>query len=170
MMDYLVGIDPGLNGGIVSIDMDGQIIFKWTMPIIDSGKSKREIDLVALRGIFDEVKEAKMVFIEKVGAMPGQGVSSMFKFGKVFGYLEAMIAAFQMPYIMVTPQQWSKEMHFGLSRDLKPKDRSLLVLNRLYPKIDLRATERSKKPHDGLLDALLIAEYGRRKTTQTNKF
>jgi len=170
MIDYLVGIDPGLQGGVVSIDMDGQIIYKWTMPIIEGGKGKKEIDLVALREIFDEIKEAKMVYIEKVGAMPKQGVSSMFKFGKVFGYLEAMLAAFQIPYIMVTPQQWSKEIHFGLSRDLKPKERSLVVLNRMYPKVDLRVTERSKKPHDGLLDALLIAEYGRRKTTLTSKF
>ena len=43
---------------------------------------------------------------------------------------------------------------------LKTKEMSLVSAQRLYPGADLRASTRCKKPHDGIVDALLIATYG----------
>lgn len=160
--DYILAIDPGLSGGLVTMDMKGEIIFKWIMPVYQVKKGQNSIDLNELREIFDEIKGAKHAYLEKVSAMPGQGVSSMFKFGRVYGQLESMLAAFQIPYTLVTPQAWTKFMHVGLDKKLKPKQRSLLVFKRIYPKLDITPSERSKKPHEGLLDAILIAEYARR--------
>ena len=42
------------------------------------------------------------------------------------------------------------------------KNTSIDLCKRLFPDINLLATPRSRKPHDGMAEALLIAEYGRR--------
>lgn len=167
----VMGIDPGLTGGIVVLGEDRKLLAKYPIPSIittkkmSGGKTKRTsaIDLNGLRKIFEEWADfIDVVYLEKVSAMPNQGVVSVFKFGRVFGILEAMVAAYKMPVVMVTPRTWCKTMHKGVSPDLSPKAKSGVVLGRLFPEIDLRATERSKKPHEGMLDALLIAEYGRK--------
>lgn len=95
--------------------------------------------------------------VEKVGAMPGQGVVSMFKFGENFGMIQGILQAFGIPYELVTPQKWKKE--FGVTAD---KNTSIEVCKRLFPDVNLKRTERCKKEHDGMAEALLMAEYARR--------
>ena len=89
--------------------------------------------------------------------MPGQGVVSMFNFGMNFGFIQGVLKAYRIPYELVTPQKWKKE--FSCTSD---KNTSIEVCKRLFPKVNLKATERCKKDHDGMAEALLIAEYGRR--------
>lgn len=120
-----------------------------------------EIDFKELRKIFGSLQDVFGI-LEKVSAMPGQGVSSMFKFGRVFGALQSCLHIFQIPHVEVTPQRWQKSLHEGISRDLDPKKRSLIAVQRLFPEANLLATERSRVPHDGYVDALLLAEFGRR--------
>jgi crossover junction endodeoxyribonuclease RuvC len=105
-----------------------------------------------------------IVFIEKVSSMPKQGVASMFKFGRTVGALQAMLAAFKRRFQEVTPQAWQKVMHEGVNKKSmpNPKQRSVIVVKRLFPNENLLASARCKKPHEGFVDALLIAEYGRR--------
>lgn len=97
-----------------------------------------------------------MAVLEHVGAMPGQGVTSMFSFGENFGYLKGLLEAFEIPYELVRPQRWKKE--FGISG----KNQSVEVCKRLFPGVSLRRTERCKKDHDGMAEALLMAEFARR--------
>jgi len=165
-MNYL-GIDPGLSGGLALIGKDG-VLWAEDMPTITvkSGKkNQRFIDLVALRtlivgALFVGIPSQPVhVFIEKVSAMPGQGVSSMFKFGRGFGNIEAMIAAFELPFTMIHPKTWQKEMLRDIPGD--GKGRSVLAAQRLFPDTNL-VPFGCKKPSDGRADALLIAEYGRR--------
>lgn len=167
MSKNIIGIDPGFKGGIVLLNSEGELLEKWVMPIIgsDRNKAKREIDFSELRTIFQQLSELKgscHCFIEKVHAMPKQGVSSMFKMGLACGAIEAMVAAFNIPYSKITPQSWNKAMHEGLNKEIKTKDRSLIVYKRAYSGVDLFNGPRSGKPHEGVLDALLIAEHGRR--------
>jgi crossover junction endodeoxyribonuclease RuvC len=56
-----------------------------------------------------------LAIIEKVGARPGQGVSSMFRFGQSFGTIIGVVAALQIPVRFVTPGRWKK--HYGLAAD-----------------------------------------------------
>ena len=168
--DDILGIDPGLDGGIVRLSPEGSLVGKWIMPTIDAVKKKakgktsksRSLDLAALSNIMNQNSDVKHCYMESVSARPGQGVSSMFKFGRVFGNLESMLVAHKIAHTLVTPPAWTKIMHKGLDKSLEPKKRSQIIFNRLFPAIDLRKSERAIKPHDGLLDALLIAEYGRR--------
>ncbi len=175
----IMGIDPGITGGIVVLDENQKVLAKHAMPAIitkkqttstktgkTTTKTTTQLDLKVIAQILEEWADyVDMVYLEKVAAMPNQGVSSVFKFGRVYGALEGMVTAFKMPMTLVTPAQWCKELHKGVSASMQPKDKSRVVIGRLFPKVDLRATERSKKPHEGMVDALLISEYGRRLLT-----
>lgn len=161
-----IGIDPGQKGGIVAITDNRKVIVSEVMPTIGG----KEIDAPGLREILYSLKcqatEQNVpitAFLEKVRARPGQGVVSMFTFGRGLGIVEGVIAGLQIPSQQVIPGTWVKEMHEGLDLRLNPKARSLLVVRRLYPNLNLLATTKSKNMHDGLIDAALIATYGMRK-------
>ena len=81
----------------------------------------------------------------------------MFNFGKNFGFILGLLTQAFIPYELVTPQKWKKE--FGVTRD---KNTSIAVAKRLFPKADLKRTARCRKEHDGMAEALLIAEWKRR--------
>lgn len=169
-MHRTVGIDPGNSGGFCVITEfdDGTSEFHFTsMPIIRSvttkankKKTSTQLDYFKLAEIFETFGGAT-VFLEKVSAMPGQGVVSMFNFGMAFGSLKALLHAYKLKHYETTPQAWQKVMHEGVSKDLDAKARSLVVYRRLFPNLNL-IKEGCKFPDEGYIDALLIAEYGRR--------
>ena len=140
-----IGVDPGKNGGIAIIDSDGVIAFPFS----------EERLLIELDGIAQEYE--CICYLEHVHAMPKQGVSSTFNFGMNFGFIQGVLKAYEIPYELVTPQKWKKE--FSCTSD---KNTSIEVCKRLFPGVNLKATDRCKKDHDGIAEALLIAEYGRR--------
>ena len=140
-----IGVDPGKSGGIAIIDSDGVIAFPFS----------EERLLIELDGIAQEYE--CICYLEHVHAMPKQGVSSTFNFGMNFGFIQGVLKAYEIPYELVTPQKWKKE--FSCTSD---KNTSIEVCKRLFPGVNLKATDRCKKDHDGIAEALLIAEYGRR--------
>lgn len=140
-----IGVDPGKNGGIAIIDNDGAVVFSFS----------EERLLIELDSISQEYE--CICYLEHVHAMPKQGVSSTFNFGMNFGFIQGVLKAYNIPYELVTPQKWKKE--FSCTSD---KNTSIEVCKRLFPNVNLKATERCKKDHDGMAEALLIAEYGRR--------
>ncbi|UOF76915.1 holliday junction resolvasE [Bacteriophage sp.] len=128
-----------------------------------------EIDGHGIAGVLEGIRDAQVIIgIEKVGAMPGQGVTSMFSFGFGCGMLEGVIQTLGLPYVKITPQTWQKLAFQGVTPIYKTergkdkpdtKKMALTAVNRLYPSANLLATERSKVPHKGIIDALLIAHY-----------
>lgn len=153
-----IGIDPGKNGGIAVIND------KFPKPVNITVYKYSDDDLidvidVCTKGSSIAVhrdEEIKCV-LEKVNAMPGQGVVSMFNFGQNFGFIQGVLKAYEIPFELVPPQKWKKE--FSVTSD---KNTSIEVAKRLFPGVNLKATDRCRKDHDGMAEALLIAEYGRR--------
>lgn len=146
-----IGIDPGASGalGIIYSDENGNPIRIKVIPFEE----------LAYRDALATCVDSRVVCcLEKVGAMPGQGVVSMFNFGRNFGFIQGLLQANKIPYQLVPPQTWKKE--FSLSSD---KQGSIDVCKRLFPDINLLATPRSRKENDGMAEALLMAEYARRK-------
>lgn len=90
--------------------------------------------------------------------MPGQGVTSMFNFGKGFGWILGTLEAYSVPYELIRPQKWKKE--FSVTSD---KNTSINVCKRLFPQVSLLPSEKCRKDNDGMAEALLLAEYARRK-------
>ena len=142
-----IGFDPGKDGAAAFLWNGENLLVPFDKAVyIDVVKSFRN------KGF-----EARAV-VEHVGAMPGQGSVSMFNFGTSFGWLQGMLEALEIPYELVLPQKWKKE--FGCTSD---KNTSIDVAKRLFPKVSLFRTERCKKEHDGMAEALLMAEYARRR-------
>lgn len=111
-MKYFMGIDPGQSGGIACITEERELVFAVKMPSNE-------------RDIYKEI-QGKIYFclIEKVHAMPKQGVSSTFKFGMGYGGLRMALIGNEVPFDEVTPQKWQK----GLSIPKRiPHDKTMLV-------------------------------------------
>lgn len=142
-----IGIDPGKDGAMAVIAPDAKTVFPFDR---DGYRNALE----CLCGFADNCR----CCLERVGAMPGQGVTSMFKFGENFGFIQGLLTAYSIPYELVTPQKWKKE--FQITGD---KNGSIAVCKRLFPGVSLRRTERCKTDHDGMAEALLMAEYARRR-------
>jgi crossover junction endodeoxyribonuclease RuvC len=158
----ILGIDPGLDGGVALVTKDMSAIYEPLVSI--DVKKGRILDIAWLRDWLRIRKEngLSMALLEFVAARPGQGVSSTFKFGRTYGQIEGLLVALEIPYQLVTPQQWTKEMHSGVEAG-DSKAKSLIAVQRLFPGLNLRATPRSTTAHLGIVDALLIAAYGQRR-------
>lgn len=155
----ILGIDPGLSGGLVLISSDKKhpvILLKEIMPVIGGDlDNKKLIDIYNFcMGMSDN---ELVIALEQVSAMPGQGVSSMFKFGAVFGALRALCDFSGVKYHLIRPQKWQKLVHEGVKKDLKPKDKAVISAKRIFPNEKFLASERCKVAHSGLVDACLIA-------------
>lgn len=140
-----IGIDPGKSGGLALIE-EG---ISFAVPF-------DEKSYIATLQTVDPTQS--VVCLEHVHAMPKQGVTSMFSFGTNFGWIQGVLSAFGIPYELVTPQKWKKE--FSITAD---KNLAVDVCKRLFPGVSLRRSERCTKEHDGMCEALLMAEYARRK-------
>ena len=97
-------------------------------------------------------KDNIRVIIEKVSAMPGQGVTSMFNFGQSFGILKGICSAMQLSMFFVRPAKWKK--YFGLINSEKDASRTRAI--EIFPYF---SSELSKKKDSNKADAILIASF-----------
>jgi crossover junction endodeoxyribonuclease RuvC len=148
------------------LNVDGCTQIKQVMPTITIQHGKRNVTVIDTAQLQASMLafEPDHVYIERQQAMPGQGVSSMFSIGYGFGLLSGLLAGMRIPYTVVRAQTWQKEMLKGAGAlsGSDTKGASYLVCTRMWPAQDWRANPRCKNYHDGLCDAALIAEYGRR--------
>lgn len=152
-MTLTVGIDPGLSGAIAVLNATGEAELVADLPVIRDGKLSW-IDAQGLTSILIDTLQARpaRAIIERVQAFPGQGRSSSFNFGVVFGSILALVQARHLPIELVTPAKWKAAL--GLSAD---KQRSLDKARLLFPMADLRLQK-----HEGRAEALLIAHWAQR--------
>lgn len=140
-----IGIDPGKKGSLALLE-DGRVsIFPFD-----------EDTYINVLGKVDP--HAAVCCLEHVGAMPGQGVTSMFNFGTNFGFIQGVLRAYKIPFELVRPQKWKKE--FSITGD---KNSSIQVCKRLFPEVSLLRTEKCKKEDDNVAESVLLAEFARRK-------
>lgn len=149
----ILGIDPGLKGGFGILNFEDQCYNSYKMPVVSNGTKK----ILDERNIITILVDNKpdIVIIEKVGAMPKQGVTSMFNFGCSWGMLRGMCAGLFIPYELVTPQAWKKVVLQGTKKD---KGSAISYVLRRYPDLNVDGG----KLDDGQADAICLAEYGRR--------
>ena len=102
-----------------------------------------------------------LAVIEAAQAMPGQGVTSMFSIGKGYGLWLGLLAGLGIACETVHPRRWSNAMLADVNKG-DTKAAAAVVAARLFPLLNLRATDRCRKPHEGMVDALLIGEWKRR--------
>ena len=145
MKEYIIGIDPGAIGGITVLrTKDYKVVESIAMPATRT-------DIWEKISAYSGKAEA---YLEKVGAMPGQGVSSTFKFGNQYGHLQMALTAAGIPYYDITPGKWQKALGL-LTRPnetkTEHKNRMKGAAQQYFPgtKVTLKNS-----------DSLLIAFYG----------
>ena len=175
MSRLYIGIDLGKEGEIALLDDEGKYLDRFLMPKIGN-----EYDLKGFDDIFKAFSPLDChVVLEDVHAIHGSSAKATWSFSGGKHILMMGLVSNGIPYTLVQPKAWQKEMWQGIPEQRKPskKDKngklrkgamdtkamSLMASKRLYPSIDFRKTERSKIAHDGIVDAILMAGYCYRK-------
>lgn len=152
-----IGIDPGSKGFITVIGEE--ITYK---SIADSTR-------LELSDFLSQFKNQDVACVmEEVHAIFGSSAKGTFNFGEIFGLLQGLLIANEIPYTLIPPKVWQKEMwthsdEVKLNGKIDTKKTSINVATRLYPREDLKRTPSCKLIDDNKVDSLLIATYAKRK-------
>lgn len=114
--DYIIGIDPGLSGGITILNGSKDEMEVFHMPINTSIKGTKkkpkkanEIDCQGIIDILSKVKDKRVLFvIERVTSRGGEAPNRAFNFGYGWGYIQGVAWTLGFDVEIVTPQKWKK--------------------------------------------------------------
>jgi hypothetical protein len=169
----IIGIDNGLDGGIVALSPIAGLspIAKFTMPTRSvtyparkktAAKVVREIDTRGLVAILEQIegpRDSITVYFEhcpfhadRAETMRSMALSA----GKILAVLEAK----NFKTIRILSFDWHPVILGKVPRGETKAYAKAKALD-MWPQESWTATERSTKAHDGMIDAALIAEYGR---------
>lgn len=168
---YFIGIDIGDKGGISIQNSLNSDIYSIPMPLI----ADKVLDLQKLSQILFEyrTKDCHVVF-EDLHALFKASAGSTFNFGFSCGAVEALVNCYCLPYTKVAAKVWQKTMFEGVRQITKKsnnkkgfqvdtKAMALVAVTRLFPHAKLVfGGARAKKPHDGVVDSILMSEYCKR--------
>jgi len=145
----ILGIDPGLDGGLAIIDGSAIELLETIPTQTKSGFIKRQVDAQKLSNIL-RVYPDLVCYLEGVASRPGQGVASVFSFGDTYGAIRGVLGALNIPVYTVSPSKWKKAL------EVSSKEDSLKASKDLFPSVQFK-----KKDHN-IAEALLIAYYGQK--------
>lgn len=166
-----IGIDCGLDGAIAVLDESGRIRLRRKMPTVKVGKG-RKIDLIDLETFIQSPLGPTQMYNEMTYAIEDPGghapsAAGLRSMTYSFAVTEAFVSSTRERYDLVRALEWQrtfwKKPKMPKGQKFDTKAAALTAARKLWPKEDFLATERSSKPHEGIVDALLIAEHIRRK-------
>ena len=171
---YYMGVDPGLNGSFVVISGD-VIRCKLVMPTISAtskkGKRKGEIDQNGVLSFLSCLPPQTHAVIEEQIPVRNQHIQANHTTAKNYGILLMALTASHISYREVPSNKW--QSHFGIvpntgKKGKTTKQQALVIAQKLYPGTDFRRSQRAYVPHDGIVDAALIANYSQFLFLQTS--
>ncbi len=145
----VTAIDPGLSGAVARL-------VRGVLCVRRDFKVRRDI----VHAVQVLVPHSDMVVIEFVHAMPGEGVVSVFSFGKSTGTAFGAVESIHSPDpVEVAPQAWQNFFKRLLNIDLKTKFKEVTreVAAQLFP---LQSALFLRKKDHNTADAALLAVYG----------
>jgi crossover junction endodeoxyribonuclease RuvC len=147
------GIDPGFTGALAFLNpATGKIVDVMDVPVIETKTGKRRVDVWTLAKRVDVMAEyVEAAALEAPGAMPGQGVSSMFRFGETCGIIEGVLVANFIKLHRVAPAKWKRDLNVPAG-----KDEARALASRLWPD---SAGLWARKKDDGRAEAALLARW-----------
>lgn len=161
-----IGIDPGSKGFIAVMHPDD------TREYCSLQDCDYHDIALFLKNIKTVCEESCVCCMEEIHAILGSSAKSTFSFGETFGVLQGLLIALEIPYHLVPPKTWQKEIWISHDKVVKSycgkkstdnKATSINAARRLFPTEDFRRTSKCKNVDDNKCDATLICEYGRRK-------
>lgn len=159
-----MGIDVG-GKGFITTQKDGHFCHY----------SIEDNDYYQLSEIMAEIRKEKEIVcvIEDIHSIYGASAKSTFNFGFCKGYLIGLLAANRIPYHLIPPKEWQKEIWSNADKVVKyssdgkkstdTKNTSINACKRIFPHLDLRKNERCRNIDDNKVDSILMSEYARRK-------
>jgi hypothetical protein len=153
MIRYL-GVDCGLSGALAVVEMiDGipALADVIDMPVVGSGAKARVNVLAVAQWI--RSRAPSLAYIERGQAMPRQGVSSSFLYGRSIGAVEAAVTLCQVPITIVEPSVWKRQFHLNGG----DKEQSRLLALQKFPQ--QHALLARKRDHNRS-EAILLAVWG----------
>lgn len=187
---FILGADPGKHGAVFLYPVEVQATKASCVAIPIAKDSNGDMDSVYLYNSLIPYKDTILAaFKEHVHAVAGNSATSMFSFGESNGCLKVVLqllscqSATRFPIYEVSPATWQKVAWEGtpkvdgiavvdkktglIKRDADgnmvfkadPKATSFAAASRRFPDMDF-IPEGCRAPHDGVIDAALIAYYG----------
>lgn len=159
MAKYYLGFDPGAHGAL-SVIHEGTID-TFSFEDFDITDICQELKIIiAQNDCYAVVEDVHSVF--------GSSAKSTFNFGFNKGWIIGVLTALHIPYSMIPPKEWQNGVWERCDKvmdgkKVKTKETSINCAKRIFPNVDLRRTPKCKNADDGICDALLMAEYARRK-------
>lgn len=150
----VLGVDPGAGGALAMLDTDLAALVVCDMPVavVRVGKQqRRQISEIWLADTL-RLYQPDQAFIERVHALPKQGVTSSFSFGLAYGMVRGVLAGLGVPITLITPNEWKKSFRLG-----PDKNEARLVAARLFP---ANASFFTRVRDDGRAEAALLALFG----------
>lgn len=151
----LLGIDPGLDGALALLTPhpSAPLVQTINMPTLTITKAKRDLDPHTL---YRELLHRRLghAFLERQYGIPGQNSASVFGQGKNYGIVIGILAALGIPFTIIAPNVWKKELQVPAA-----KDGARARANQLLP---YAADQWLRKKDDGRAEAAMIALYGYR--------
>lgn len=161
-----IGIDPGSKGFIAVVYPEGGKEF-LALNDTDYHDVAKWLD-----GVNVMSEKNCVCCMESIHTVFGSSAKATFSFGETFGVLQGLLIALGIPYHLVPPKMWQKEIWItqdkvyktaGGKKSVDNKPTSINAARRLFPDVDFRRTPKCTKMDDNKCDAMLICEYGRRK-------
>lgn len=154
----VLGIDPGLDGGLVALDERRTVLLAERMPTLGTGKRTLDLPVIALSTADLLDAGPVRVVLEKQAPRPRDGKVSAFKTGFGYGQLCGLFAGLRLPVKVVAPRDWQRVVCRSLPK-MDTKARTILAVEQQLPELDL-TPGRCRKPHTGLADAAGLALWG----------
>lgn len=156
----LISCDPGAHGFLCAYNPDKDT--RAYLSIEDSTRAE-------IAHFLAQYKDKSVAIMEEVHALVNSSAKATFAFGEIFGFLKGLFTALDIPFSLVPPQTWQKEIWiasdkvFKEGKKIDTKKTSINSATRLFPTVDFRKNDRCRTIDDNKVDATLIGEYARRK-------
>lgn len=160
-IDAVLGVDPGVSGGLALLDADGRVLGCWDTPTYKRGKgAARDYDrpeCVELVRQAAALRPGVVLLVELLRSFPGRpgmgsGNVANYQRGRSVELWATAAAAVGVRHEEILPKDWQRTVR----ADAGP-EASLAKARLMYPRETLHL-----KKHSGRAAALLIAEAGRR--------
>jgi crossover junction endodeoxyribonuclease RuvC len=149
--ELYLGCDPGASGAFAILDLAGSIVDVTKMP--ETPKDMSDY-------LSEFSPRIRIAALEHVHAMPKQGISSAFKFGRNFGMLHMGLVAHRIPFQFVSPGVWQQPLGCIVTGRKGPTDNK--SAKKQLTKARAQELFPNQKITHAIADALLIAEWLRR--------
>jgi len=164
----VIGIDPGKDGAFAIVE-DTTLLLAETFPKVGATKElcfrslNKRLQSLCIR--------VDLILIERVQAIRGSAAGATFSFGRSYQMAIDAATLAPAPQEFVKPTEWQKAMFKGETPQYKitksgkrnakdTKKMAQVVASRLFPDETFLRSDRCSKPHDGMIDAALIAYWG----------